>query len=288
MEPPAGWFGEKISFTCHSIGNRRRILSGLSHVRVEWADRMDSLRIKVLISGLLAAAALLVAAAVDTPGLAVGAVAAVLQLVFAYCWPNLTRCEGRWVLRVLLGLAGLFSTVAAVLLPGSPGMGNSVLVMMVGVLVTFVSQVFRGSQARGRLSNTVAGITGLAIVTQGAGLAALGASPQGFGIILVTVAALLGAGAAAITRLPDRVAMFLSLLLGAAIGAAASALPLGLHWYHSLLVGALAGLLVGSIRAVTVATRTVKTTTDMMAVASLILLVSGALSWYAMQILGRV
>lgn len=249
---------------------------------------MDSLRVKVLISGLLAAAALLVAATLDTPGLSVGAITAVLQLLFAYSWPTLTRSAQPWPLRIILALAGLLATFFAVGMLGPVGMGASMLVIAVGVPLVFMSQVFRGTVASGRLSNTVSGISGLAVVSQGAGLSALGASPSGFGIILVSVIALLGAGACAMTRLPDRDVIFLAPLTGAALGAASSALPLGLAWYHCLLIGALAGVLVGCLRAITLASRAVKRVEDMLAVSTLILLLTGSLSWYAMQVLGQV
>lgn len=34
LEPPAGWFDEKISFTCHSIKNTERHKRELPHARV--------------------------------------------------------------------------------------------------------------------------------------------------------------------------------------------------------------------------------------------------------------
>lgn len=211
-----------------------------------------------------------------------------LQLVFAYSWPTLTRCEKPWPLRVILAVAGLASSTAAVGLDGAPGMQNTLNAVAAGVLLVFVSQVFRGSDAAGRLSHAVAGVSGLALVTQGAGLAALGAVPAGFGIILVTVASLLGAGAVSMTRLPDRAVMLLAALTGSAAAAAFSALPLGLSWYECLFIGALAGLLVGSMRALTLATGAIRFVSDILAISTMILLVSGALSWYAMQLLGRV
>ncbi|WP_421014038.1 hypothetical protein, partial [Glutamicibacter creatinolyticus] len=70
--------------------------------------------------------------------------------------------------------------------------------------------------------------------------------------------------------------------------ASSSALPLGLAWYHCLLIGALAGVLVGCLRAITLASRAVKRVEDMLAVSTLILLLTGSLSWYAMQVLGQV
>ncbi|MCW4464128.1 hypothetical protein OK351_01190 [Glutamicibacter sp. MNS18] len=246
------------------------------------------MRIKVLISGLLAAAAVLLAAALDTPGIWVGVVTVLLQLVFAYTWPGFTGCEKPWPLRVILALAALASSAAAVGLGANPGLQDSLLVIAAGVLLVFVSQVFRGAAASGRLTNVVAGISGLALVSQGAGFSALGAVAGGFGIILVTVASLLGSGAVAMTRLPDQVVMVLSVLTGSAVAAAASALPLGLYWYHCLLIGALAGLLVGSMRAIVLATRAIRSTTHILAVSTLILLVAGALSWYAMQVMGRI
>ena len=246
------------------------------------------MRIKVLISGLLAAAAVLGAAALDTPGIWVGIVTVVLQLLFAYSWPTLTRCAKPWPLRIILALAALGSSAGALGLAGAPGLQASLLATAAGVLLVFVSQVFRGSDAAGRLTGAVAGISGLALVTQGAGFTALGSVSGGFGIILVTVASLLAAGAVAMTRLPGQVVMLLSVLTAAALAAAASALPLGLHWYHCLLIGALAGVLVGAVRAITLATQAIKSATDIVAVSSMVLLVSGALSWYAMQVLGRV
>lgn len=246
------------------------------------------MRIKVLISGLLAAAAVLLAAALDNPGIWVGVVSAILQLIFAFSWPTLTGCTKPWPIRIILALAAVASSVAAMGIIAAPGLQHGVLIIAAGVLLIFVTQVFRGAAAEGRLNNVVAGVSGLALVSQGAGLSALGAVVGGFGIVLVTMISLLGAGAVAMTKLPSYVVLFLSVLTAAALAAAASALPLGLSWYHSLLLGALAGILVGSVRAVMLASGAVKSWTSILAVATLIVMLSGTMSWYAMQVLGQI
>ena len=246
------------------------------------------MRIKVLISGLLAAAAVLVAAALDTPGIWVGVVTLILQLFFAYSWPTLTGCLKPWPIRIILALAAIASSVSAVGLWDTPGLQHTLLALAAGTLLVFVTQVFRGAAAEGRLTNTVAGISGVALVSQGAGLAALGAVPGGFGIIVLTVLSLLAAGAVAMTKLPSQAVLLLALLTAAALAAALSALPLGLSWSHSLLLGALSGIWVGAMRAVILASGAVKSWTHILAVATLILTISGTVSWYAMQLTGNI
>lgn len=243
------------------------------------------MRIKVLISGLLAAALLAGAASLSSLNFAMAAVAVVLQLVFAYTWPRMTRSETPWTISIILAIAALASTAATLFMPGATQTSHSVEVIAAGVLMIFITQVMRGSTADGRLAGVVSGITGLAIVAQGSGWAAMGLGEGALGITAFTLIALVGAGAIAITRLPDRITFVLAPLIGGALGAAASALTFGPTWYQALAIGVLAGLLVGSLRALALSTRSIRTLSGVLALASGILILAGAMSWYVMALL---
>lgn len=244
------------------------------------------MRIKVLFSGVLAAALLLGAAALSTVDYAMAAVGVLMQLVFAYTWPRMTRSETPWVLSVILALAALGTSAATLFLPGATHTSLSVEVIAAGVITIFITQVLRGASAEGRLAGVVSGVTGLAIVAQGSGWAAIGLSDGALGVTLTAMLALFGAGAVAVTRWPDRITFVLAPLIGGALGALASALTFGPSWIPALSIGVLSGLLVGSLRALALSSRSVRTLSGVLALASSILILAGAVSWYVMVLLG--
>ena len=79
--------------------------------------------------------------------------------------------------------------------------------------------------------------------------------------------------------------MILAPVVAAALGAASSALPMDLLWYQGAILGLLAGLLVGSLRALALVSRSVRNLSGILGLACAILLMSGAVSWYAMEVL---
>lgn len=243
------------------------------------------MRIKVLFSGLAAAALLVAAASLDSVSWLLGAVTAVLQLIFAYAWPRMVRADAPWPITVILALCSLAATAATLFMPGASVMSHSVEAIAVGVLLVFISQVLRGADAEGRLAGVVSGVTGVVLGVLGSAWAASAHVPYGFALAVTTVIALLGAGAVVATRLPNRMTMVLAPLVAAALGAASSALPLGFDWYQSGVLGLLAGLLVGSLRALALASRSVRNLSGIMGLSCGIILMSGAVSWYAMEVL---
>ena len=164
-------------------------------------------------------------------------------------------------------------------------MSHSVEAIAVGVLLVFISQVLRGAEAEGRLAGVVSGVTGIVLGVLGSAWAASAYVPYGFGLAVTTVVALLGAGAVAVTRLPNRMTMILAPVVAAALGAASSALPIDMLWYQGATLGLLTGLLVGSLRALALVSRSVRNMSGILGLACAILLMSGAVSWYAMEVL---
>lgn len=243
------------------------------------------MRIKVLFSGLVAAALLVIAASLDSMSWLMGVLTAVLQLIFAYTWPRMVRSDAPWPITIILALCSLAATALAMFLPGGSMMSHSVEVIAVGVLLVFISQVLRGAEAEGRLAGVVSGVTGIVLGVLGSAWAASAYAPYGFGLTVITVVALLGAGAVSATRLPNRMTMILAPVVAAALGAASSALPMDLLWYQGAILGLLAGLLVGSLRALALVSRSVRNLSGILGLACAILLMSGAVSWYAMEIL---
>lgn len=243
------------------------------------------MRIKVLISGLLASALLLGAASLQSVEWAMGAVAVILQLAFAYAWPRLIRAEAPWPLTVILAVCSLASTAAVLFMPGVSPMSHGVEVIAVGVLLVFISQVLRGAEAEGRMAGTVSGITGVVMAVLGSAWAAAGTVNYGFALTLVTVIGLAGSGLVAMTRLPNRITMFLAPLVSLVLGAIATALPLGLHVVEGVVLGLLAGILVSALRALALSTRSVRNLTCVLGLSSGIVLLSGAASWYALDLM---
>ncbi len=244
-----------------------------------------SLRIKVLLSGLLASALLLGAAGIGAVDWAMGAAALVLQLVFAYAWPRLVGAHARWALSAILVLCSAAATAATLFMPGDSPMSHGIEVIAAGVLLVFISQVLRGAEAQGRMSSVVAGTTGVVMAVLGSSWAAAGTTSFGFPLALVTVLGLLGSGVFAMTRLPNRITLGFGPLAAGALGAAATALPLGMAWYEGAVIGLVAGILVAAIRAMALSTRSVKNFTGVLAVAVGMILISGATSWYAVELL---
>lgn len=243
------------------------------------------MRIKVLFSGLVAAALLVVAASLDSMSWLMGVLTAVLQLIFAYTWPRMVRSDAPWPISIIIALCSLAATVATMFMPGGSVMSHSVEAIAVGVLLVFISQVLRGAEAEGRLAGVVSGVSGVVLGVLGSAWAASALVPYGFGMTVSSVIALLGAGAVAVTRLPNRITMALAPVVAAALGAASTALPMDMLWYQGAILGLLIGLLVGSLRALALVSRSVRNLSGILGLSCAILLMSGAVSWYAMEVL---
>jgi len=243
------------------------------------------LRIKVLLCGLVAVGLLTGAASLSSLTWPVGVVTAILQLVFAYAWPRMVRSDAPWPITIILALCSLAATAATIFMPGASVMSHSVEAIAVGVLLVFISQVLRGAEAEGRLAGVVSGVTGLVLAVLGSAWAASAQVGYGYGLTVVTVISLLGAGAVVVNRLPNRITMILAPLVAAALGAAASALPVDILWFQGAVMGLLAGLLVGSLRALALASRSVRNLSGILGLSCGIILLSGAASWYAMEVL---
>lgn len=243
------------------------------------------MRIKVLLCGLVAVGLLTGAASLSSLTWPVGVVTAILQLVFAYAWPRMVRSDAPWPITIILALCSLAATAATIFMPGASVMSHSVEAIAVGVLLVFISQVLRGAEAEGRLAGVVSGVTGMVLAVLGSAWAASAQVGYGYGLTVVTVISLLGAGAVVVNRLPNRITMILAPLVAAALGAAASALPVDILWFQGAVMGLLAGLLVGSLRALALASRSVRNLSGILGLSCGIILLSGAASWYAMEVL---
>lgn len=243
------------------------------------------MRIKVLLCGLVAVGLLTGAASLSSLTWPMGVVTAILQLVFAYAWPRMVRSDAPWPITIILALCSLAATAATIFMPGASVMSHSVEAIAVGVLLVFISQVLRGAEAEGRLAGVVSGVTGMVLAVLGSAWAASAQVGYGYGLTVVTVISLLGAGAVVVNRLPNRITMILAPLVAAALGAAASALPVDILWFQGAVMGLLAGLLVGSLRALALASRSVRNLSGVLGLSCGIILLSGAASWYAMEVL---
>ncbi|UYQ76621.1 hypothetical protein OF385_11320 [Glutamicibacter sp. JL.03c] len=243
------------------------------------------MRIKVLLCGLVAVGLLTGAASLSSLTWPMGVVTAILQLVFAYAWPRMVRSDAPWPITIILALCSLASTAATIFMPGASVMSHSVEAIAVGVLLMFISQVLRGAEAEGRLAGVVSGVTGMVLAVLGSAWAASAQVGYGFGLTVVTAISLLGAGAVVVNRLPNRITMILAPLVAAALGAASSALPVDILWFQGAVMGLLAGLLVGSLRALALASRSVRNLSGILGLSCGIILLSGAASWYAMEVL---
>ncbi|WP_172511276.1 hypothetical protein [Glutamicibacter mishrai] len=243
------------------------------------------MRIKVLLCGLVAVGLLTGAASLSSLTWPMGVVTAILQLVFAYAWPRMVRSDAPWPITIILALCSLAATAATIFMPGASVMSHSVEAIAVGVLLVFISQVLRGAEAEGRLAGVVSGVTGMVLAVLGSAWAASAQVGYGYGLTVVTVISLLGAGAVVVNRLPNRITMILAPLVAAALGAAASALPVDILWFQGAVMGLLTGLLVGSLRALALASRSVRNLSGILGLSCGIILLSGAASWYAMEVL---
>lgn len=243
------------------------------------------MRIKVLLCGLVAVALLAGAASLSSLTWPMGVVAAILQLIFAFARPRMVRSDAPWPISIIIALCSLAATAATIFMPGTSVMSHGVEVIAVGVLLVFISQVLRGAEAEGRLAGVVSGVTGMVLGVLGSAWAASAQASYGFGLAVVTVISLLGAGAIAVTRLPNRITMVLAPVIAVALGAAASALPVDITWYQGAVIGLVAGLLVGSLRALALASKSVRNLSGIVGLSSGIILLSGASSWYIMEVL---
>lgn len=241
------------------------------------------MRLKVLATGSIALALILGASylpiAADWPEL----VALLLVLgAFSVGWPRLLQAPSPNTLSGLIFLGSGAAAVLAALPIAQAGTGMLWLAPIVGVgaILMFLTQLFRGTGAAGRLEAVAIGVSGLVIGALGSGWVALASNTQSRAVALIAGLSVLVAAISGVPRLPDRIVFPLGFLLAVLVGGAASMFDNNVNVVPGLVLGAACGLVTVAARAMLVSSSSPRTTLGMLAASSAPILVCGAVVWY--------
>lgn len=241
------------------------------------------MRLKVLATGSVALALILGASylPIASSWPVLGAVLLVLG-AFAVGWPRMLQAPAPNLLSALIFLGAATATVLAMLPDSQAGTGTVWLAPIIGVgaILIFLSQLFRGTDARGRLESVAIGIGGLVIGAFGSGWVALANSTQWRAVALIAGLSILAAAIPGVLRLPDRIVFPLGFLLAVLVGGAASMLDTDVNVVPGLVLGAACGLVTVATRAMLVSASSPRNALGMLAASSAPILVCGALVWY--------
>ncbi|GAA5227874.1 hypothetical protein GCM10025778_24070 [Paeniglutamicibacter antarcticus] len=247
---------------------------------------MDGVRLKVLATGTIALALLVGAGYLpgDTTWPLV-AVSVVLLALFSIGWPRLMKLPSPIPVSVVIFLAGTAATLLGLMQEPGPSLETVAPVVAAGVILVFLTQLVRGTDAQKRLESVAVGISGMLVAAFGSGWVMLGIDSRWHVLGLVAGISMVGAAVPGMLRWPDRIVFPLGLVLAVLLGGAASLLDQRIGVLPALVLGAGCGLVVVAVRAMLVSVGGPKGTLQMAAAALAPLLVCGSLSWYVSALL---
>ena len=244
------------------------------------------MRLKVLATGTIALALLVGAGYLpgDTTWPLV-AVSVVLLALFSIGWPRLMKLPSPIPVSVVIFLAGTAATLLGLMQEPRPSLETVAPVVAAGVILVFLTQLVRGTDAQKRLESVAVGISGMLVAAFGSGWVMLGIDSRWHVLGLVAGISMVGAAVPGMLRWPDRIVFPLGLVLAVLLGGAASLLDQRIGVLPALVLGAGCGLVVVAARAMLVSVGGPKDTLQMAAAALAPLLVCGSLSWYVSALL---
>ncbi|MDO5742979.1 MAG: hypothetical protein Q4P23_00810 [Micrococcaceae bacterium] len=244
------------------------------------------MRLKVLATGTLALALLVGAAYLpgDTTWPLV-AVALALLALFSIGWPRLMKLPAPIPVSVVIFLSGAAAVLLGLVREPRPDLGIVAPVVAAGVLLVFLTQLVRGTDAQKRLESVAVGISGMLIAAFGSGWVMLGIDPRWHVLGLMAGISMVGAAVAGMLRWPDRIVFPLGLVLAVLLGGAASLLDPRIGVVPALVLGAGCGLVVVAARAMLVSVGGPRDSIQMAAAALSPLLVCGSVVWYVSVLL---
>lgn len=245
------------------------------------------MRFKVLATGTLVLALVIGASYVpEAEGWPVLAVVLLLLGAFAAGWPRLLKVPAPNPVSIVTFVTSAAAALLAYFGQPVPGLRWLVPCLGMGLILMFLTQLFRGADAKQRLESVAVGAAGLVVAGLGSGWVALGTEPEWRVLMLVSGLSMLGAAVPAVTRLPDRIVFPLGFVLAALLGGAASMLDADVNVVPAMLLGATCGLVVVGARAMLISTGGPRTTVQILAAALAPLLVCGSVVWCAQLLMG--
>ncbi|WP_146111792.1 hypothetical protein [Arthrobacter sp. MYb227] len=241
------------------------------------------MRLKVLATGSIALALIIGASYLPiAAGWPVSIVLLVVLAVFAAGWPRLLKVPSPNPVSLLIFIGSAAATILASfpLKLDSAGMLWLAPIIGVGAIFMFLTQLFRGTDAKARLESVAIGISGLVIGSLGSGWVALGSNTQWRAVALIAGLSIFAAAIPGVLRLPDRIVFPLGFLLAVLVGGAASMFDNNVNVVPGLVLGAACGLVIVGARAMLVSARGPRNTLQMLAASSAPLLLCGAVVWY--------
>lgn len=244
------------------------------------------MRLKVLATGTIGLALLVGAGYLpNNSHWPVTAITLLLLAAFALGWPRLMRASSPNPLSVVIFVVSAAATLLGVIAEPLPTLAWVAPSMAAGVVLVFLTQLVRGTDASKRLESAAVGITGMLVASFGSGWAALGAQEPWRAGALMAGISILAAAAAGVLRLPDRIAFPLGFVLAVLAGGAASLLHPRIELVPALVLGAACGLVIVGFRAMLVSLGGPRSTVQVLGAALAPLLVCGSVTWYVLLLL---
>lgn len=245
------------------------------------------MRLKVLATGSVALALIVGASYLPiAAGWAVPVAVVLVLAVFSFGWPRMLQVPVPLPVSLIIFLGSTACALLAFLPIPQTGAGMLWLAPIVGVgaILLFLTQLFRGTDAKSRLESVAIGIGGLVIGSLGSGWVALGSTTEWRAVALIAALSMLAAAIPGVLRLPDRIVFPLGFLLAVLVGGAASMIDNNVNVVPGLVLGAACGLVIVATRAMLVSAGGPRTTTQMLAAACTPVLICGAVIWYVQLI----
>lgn len=243
---------------------------------------MEVVRLKVLATGTLALALLIGAGYLPSDtGWPVLAAVLLLLAALGVGWPRLLKVPSPNPVGLVIFLVSALGAVLAFMARPMPGLPWLAPVVGIGAIVMFLTQLFRGTDAQGRLESVASGVAGLVVAAMGAGWVALGTVPDGRDLAVIGGLAVLAAAIPGVLRLPDRIVFPLGFVLAVLVGGAGSILGPGVDLVPGLALGAACGLVIVGSRAMLVTSGGPRGSAQMLAAGLAPLMVCGAVIWFA-------
>lgn len=214
----------------------------------------------------------------------VAAVCAIIVIAFALTWPKISELPAAKSMGIVTLVAGLGAVVAALFSPAEQAMQYYAVFAVVGLALTFLVQLLRGTGAAQRLYSVTAGAAASFIAASASGWVAVDRISSNVANSPMTLLVGIGVVAAVLIsciRWPDRVVAPLAIVIAALLAGMLAIVFGTVSAWQAILFSGLAAAITVSCRAVLVAEGGPKSASAAVAYGLTPIMISGALVYFA-------
>lgn len=204
----------------------------------------------------------------------------VLCAGLAIGWGALLGFPAKKALGAVVLVTGAGAAALAVGTGSGPTMAWLAPCVAVGVLLSFLAQLLRGTEGTMRLEGTGIGATGVIIAVLGSGWVAVDGLSTSTPVVVVAGISMVGAGLIGAIRWPDRIVAPLGWIVAVLLGGLSSVLLEGVDLLTALVLGAVTGAVIVGFRAILISEGGPKSNLGALAAGIAPVLSCGALAWF--------